>query len=97
MFKIAKQMRNDRQDISGTNYIKDEDGNILTEGGDVANRWKRYFDGLLNSENPSIFEDTPATEGPIMDIVQEEVVASLKKMKKDKAPGPSGVTSDLLR
>ena len=32
-----------------------------------------------------------------MDIVQEEVVAALKRMKKDKAPGPSRVTSDLLR
>ena len=63
----------------------------------MADRWKRYFEGLLNTENPSIFEDTPAVEGPIMDIAQEEVVAALRRMKKDKAPGPSGVTSDLLR
>ena len=97
MFKIAKQMRNDRQDICGTNFIKDEEGDILTASGDVADRWKRYFEGLLNSENPSIFEDTPATEGPIMDIAQEEVEAALRRMKRDKAPGPSGVTSDLLK
>ena len=30
MFKIPKQLRKDRQDVSGTNYIKDENGDILT-------------------------------------------------------------------
>ena len=97
MFKIAKQMRKDRQDISGTNYIKDERGDILTVGEDVADRWRRYFDGLLNNENPSSFEDIAPVEGPIMEVSQVEVAAALSKMKKEKAPGPSGVTSDLLK
>ena len=97
MFKITKQMRNDRQNKSETNYIKDEYGNILMAGGDVADRWKRYFEGLLNSQNPSIFEDPAAAEGSIMDIIQEEVMAALDRMKKVKAPRPSGVTGDLLR
>ena len=57
MFKIAKQMRNDRQHVIGTNFIKDEGGNMLTLGVDVADRWKRYFEGQLNYENPSIFEE----------------------------------------
>ena len=55
MFKITKQMRIYWQDSSGTIYIKDEHGNILTAGGNVADRWKRYFEGLLNSQNQSFF------------------------------------------
>ena len=97
MFKIAKQMRKDRQDIIGTNYIKDENGDILTVSEEVADRWKRYFNELLNAENPSDFEDTPSFEGPILNIDQEEVTKALGKMKREKAPGPSGVTSDLLK
>ena len=70
---------------------------MLTAGGDIADRWERYFKGLLNLENPSIFEDTPPKEGSIMGIFKEDVVAALEGIKKDKAPGPSGVTSSLLR
>ena len=62
------QDRKANEKSAAGNYIKDEDVNILSEGGNVANRWKRNFEGILNSENPSNFEDTPATEGPIMDI-----------------------------
>ena len=44
----------------------------MTVGEDVAARWRRYFEDLLNSENHSYFEETKLTEGPIMDINQEK-------------------------
>ena len=33
MFKFAKQMRRDRTDVEGTNFIKGEDGVIQVDGG----------------------------------------------------------------
>ena len=52
MFKIAKQMREERKDIVGGKYIKDEDENILVREQDIRERWRKYFEELLNEANP---------------------------------------------
>ena len=36
MFKVAKQMRRDRKDVDGTNFIKGEDGVIKVDGAEVS-------------------------------------------------------------
>ncbi len=60
-------------------------------------RWKRYFRELLNKENQYEIEDHLKVEGPIMGVTEKEVEVALHKMKKGKAPGPSGVTADILK
>lgn len=97
MFKLAKQMKKDKKDIQGTNFIKDDDGVIKIEEDEVAERWRTYFHQLLNDENESAFEEAEVVEGPIMDITKEEVERALKGMKNGKATGPSGVSSDLMK
>ena len=97
MFKIAKQMREERKDIVGGKYIKDEDENILVREQDIRERWRKYFEELLNEANPYEREEEEKVEGPVERISEEEVKWALKKMKKGKAPGPSGLTSDILR
>jgi Reverse transcriptase (RNA-dependent DNA polymerase) len=42
-------------------------------------------------------EEVAKIEGPLKEITEREVEAALKAMKKGKAAGPSGVTSDLLK
>ena len=97
MFRVASQMKKDKTDILGTNFIKNEDGAIEVEGEKVRKVWKAYFENLLNEENPNEFEDEPPAEGPIEDISLDEVRAAIKSMKPRKAAGPSGVTTDLLK
>ena len=36
MFKVAKQMRRDRKDVEGTNFIKGEDWVINVDGAEVC-------------------------------------------------------------
>ena len=60
-------------------------------------RWKRYFSELLNEENKFEREEQPKVEGPIMGVKSSGVKEALRKMKCGKAPGPSGVTTDLLK
>ncbi len=60
-------------------------------------RWKRYFSEILNEENQYELADHLKVEGPILGVTEEEVEEALRKMKRGKAPGPSGVTTDLLR
>ena len=60
-------------------------------------RWKRYFSELLNEENQFEREEQPKVEGPIMGVKSSDMKEALRKMKCGKAPGPSGVTSDVLK
>ena len=59
----------------------------------VKQRWKEYFDNLLNHENPRERRET-STEGrkrDVEDIFGEEVRTVLRKMKKGKAQGPDDI------
>ena len=96
MFKLAQQMKRDKKDVLGANYIRDKDGNILVESDEVVGRWREYFDGLLNEENPSTLEEAPPVEGPMEDVTREEVKAAMRMFKAGKAAGPSEVTTEML-
>ena len=50
---------------------------------------------LLNWENESKFDGVEAVEGPLYEITGVE--KALKGMKNDRAAGPSGLTSDMLK
>ena len=59
----------------------------------VKQRWKEYFDNLLNHESPRERRET-RTEGrerDVEDIFREGVRTGLKKTKKGKAQGPDDI------
>ena len=56
-----------------------------------------YFDGLLNEENENEIEHVEPVEGPILDVTEEEVERAVTSMKANRASGPSGLSSDVLR
>ena len=97
MFKIAKQMKKEGRDVAGAKFVKDEEGDIKVNETEVQERWRGYFRNLLNEENPYRIEEARKVEGPVERIEEEEVVSAMKEMKRGRAPGPSGVTSDLLK
>ncbi len=97
MFKMAKQMKEERKNVIRARYVTDEHGNIKVEEADIMQRWKRYFSELLNEENQYEIEDHIKVDGPILGVIEKEVEEGLQKMKRGKAPGPSGVTTDLLK
>ena len=43
MFKIAKQMRNERKDNVGSKYVRDENGTLKVKEETVMERWRSYF------------------------------------------------------
>ena len=59
----------------------------------VKQRWKEYFDHLLNQENPRDRREmrTKETKRDVEDISVEEVRTGLRKMKKGKAQGPDDI------
>ena len=51
VFKIAKQMANERQDVVGVKCLKDENGRIVVKPEMLKKRWRDYIERLLNVEN----------------------------------------------
>ena len=97
-FKIAKQMVKERRDVTGTNCVKDDDGNIVTDNRGVKEVWRRYMEKLLNVENDWDGEvGCEEVEGECCPIMHTEVAKALKAMKDGKAAGPSGMVAEMLK
>jgi hypothetical protein len=64
---------------------------------EIMECWRDYFEKLLNEQNEYQIDNTAKVEGPVKEITEKEVETALKEMKKGKAAGPTGVTSDLLK
>ena len=67
------------------------------EPAEVQERWRGYFEDLLNRENQNKLEETPAVHGPLERVTKAEVSLALKHMKSGKASGPSEVISEMFK
>ena len=52
IFRIAKQKKKERQDITGINCLKGDNRELLVSEEHVLGRWREYFEKLLNEELP---------------------------------------------
>ena len=69
--------------------IKDENSNIMVNSEAVLNRWKEYFEKLINEEydkDPRI-EEVEMVNKEVNCVSREEVKNALRRMKKGKAVG----------
>ena len=88
VYKLAKTRDRRSKDISDMPFINSLEGQILTVGSEIIQRWLTYFEGLLNTENTrKQIESALATEGPIDIFNENEVSEQLGKMRLDKATG----------
>ena len=89
LFKIAKQRDIQGKDVHQVRVIKNEDGEVLVEKQKVKQRWKEYFDNLLNQKNPRERREirTDGTERMVDEISVAEVRTAMRRMMKGKALG----------
>ena len=81
--------------------IKDEHGNTLTKQEDQLRRWGEYFEELLNRPPPPIPVAIPEAE-LVLDVnttkpSKEEIAKAIQKQKNGKAPGPDGISAEILK
>ena len=89
VFKIAKQMAKERQDMVGVNCLKDESGNIVVKLEMIKKRWREYMEQLLNVENDwNGIVECGIVDGPREFITEMEVEKAIGQMKSRRAGGP---------
>ena len=93
LFKIVRQRNRQTKDVQQVRVIKSKTWEMLMEEETVKQRWKEYFDNLLNQENLRERREmrTEETERDVDDISGEKVRTGLRKMKKEKAQEPDGI------
>jgi len=98
IFRMAKQMVKERQDITRLNCIKGASGKVVVNDKGIKDSWKEYMEKLVNEENEWDHKISPEVkEGPADCIRMAEVRAALKKMKRHKAPGLSGLVAKMIQ
>jgi len=77
--------------------LKGVSGKVIVDGKGIKDSWKEYMEKLMNEENQWDHGiSAEVKEGPADSIRIGEVAAALKKMKKHKAPGLSGLTAEMI-
>ncbi|XP_063389078.1 uncharacterized protein LOC134674852 [Cydia fagiglandana] len=98
IYKIARQGHRSTLDIQCNKYIKNKLGHLLTSNDAINNRWKEYFEELLNEEFPSeSLPHLPPVCGPINHIQPDEIKKAISNMKCHKAMGPDNIPADLWK
>ena len=84
--------------------INDRNGCQLTEEGEVANRWKEYFDELLNVREDRRVEISTLGGGARgsrriewAQVSEKEIEEAVAKTKSGKAAGLDGVCAEMLK
>ena len=52
IFKVAKQRDKETKDIHHIKRIKDKNGVVIGKENEIRERWKSYYEKLMNEENP---------------------------------------------
>ena len=70
--------------------IKNENGNVMVSSEAVLNRWKEYFEKLMNKENnrEPWTKEAEVVNEEVNCVSREEVKNALRRMKKGKVAGP---------
>ena len=92
--RMAKIKNSNSADVQQANLIKDREGRMLVDDGDIRKRWGEYFTVLLNMENERMERNVePIADAGIELIAREEVVQALSKIKRGKGCRPGRNTS----
>jgi len=71
---------------------------VIIDGKGIKDSWKEYIEKLMNEENERDHKiSAEVKEGPADCIRMAEVRAVLKKMKRHKAQGLSGLVSEMIQ
>lgn len=87
--------------------VKDRDGNIISNKREILNRWRQYFEELLNERNEKNDnkQNRPNEPNEQQNAIMEEenppslneVREAIKKLKNNKSPEEDTIPAELLK
>merc|ERR1712002_566357 len=87
-----------------TMKVRDSEGNMLTEGARVQQRWREYFESLLKVDDERraqiskvMRERMNDDANGVLEVGVEDVRKAVKKLKKGKSSGVDVITSEMLK
>ena len=106
MTSTAGWRRRDRSDT--LNPVRNSDGVLQLDGPEIREVWRSHFGRLASdvtghSQDKDYWERTlPGILAPTItslncDLSRSELVMTLRRMKRNKAPGPDGIPVDFIR
>ena len=79
-------------------FVKDDDGKVVVEGDKLMEVWRAHYDKISNKEfawdKNSLTNVSPVCE-PSERISALEVSVAIKKTKKGRSVGPTGVVAEM--
>ena len=100
VYRLAKQMRRDNQDVMGEKPVKNDAGQLSLDEEAKKEAWREHYERLLNVEfpwNPEDLSEESPVEGPSEPITLEMITKAISKMASGKAAGPSGIVAEMLK
>jgi hypothetical protein len=81
------------------NIIKDENGNLIADPQNVLNRWKNFFNQVLNVRGVHDVrqKDIQTAEPLVPEPSLVEVEIAIRKLKSYKSPGTDQIPAELIK
>ncbi|XP_047029965.1 uncharacterized protein LOC124637498 [Helicoverpa zea] len=99
LYRITKERKRRSRDITHIKCMKDESGKVLCKDEEIKERWKIYFEKLMNEENVwnGILQEAQVNKGLVREISMDEVERALGSMKNGKALGPDDIPAEVWK
>ncbi|XP_046963282.1 uncharacterized protein LOC124532423 [Vanessa cardui] len=99
LYRITKERERRSRDITYIKCMKDEAGKVLCKDEEIKERWKVYFEKLMNEENDwnGVLREAQVNKGLVREISMDEVMTAVKSMKNGKALGPDDIPVEVWK
>ena len=99
VLRMAKEREKNSKDIYQSNVIKDGEERVLMEDFKMLERWREYYQKLMNEENPreGRNEQQAVGEVDITYITSAYIEMALRNMKNGKATGPDNLPVEVIK
>lgn len=95
LFRKVKQITHKVKPSSWV--IDDKNGNPIHEVAKVAERWKEYCEELYQDQSSKSTSSNKIIGDEEPSILRSEVEDAIRKLKRNKAPGPDRITAEVLK
>ena len=99
VYRLAKSRARSQRDVGDVKCVRNERGEVLVMDNEVQDRWRGYFEKLMNEAAETVEQEEESREGEqeVEMVSVGEVERALRKMKAGKAVGPDGIPVEIWK